>query len=91
MSKFKKGDRVKCINIGEHGSYSVKVGEIYTITRVYKKDNKDFVEVSTEIGMRSSGIFSSRFKLLTVKNTAVARAFYKNKIEKIEKGLIYLK
>ena len=82
--EFKVGDYVKCIDNSFYED-SFILGEIRKVHSIQYDAPRWFVSFDRVT------CYASRFKIATVKNTAVARAFYKNRIDKIEGNLIYLK
>ena len=98
---YKVGDRVLVNELDTDGNIieGNLINEIGTICEVGRDDDYPY-EIIFDKGFycsafykdgRSSVLFAdNELQNLHVKNTAVARAFYKNRIEKIEDGLIYL-
>ena len=87
---FKVGDKVKIV-LDENSTYTKDflVGTICTIRMMKSPYNTKYpikLERNTNFNWRESEL-----RRATVKNTAIARAFYKGQIEKIENGEIYLK
>lgn len=86
-NNFKVGDRLICINPNDYDS-RIKKGDLVTVDCIRSMGT---IKVRLSSGKVVGGFFQNRFKRATVKNTAIARAYYKNRIEKIENNLIYLK
>ena len=86
--KFKVGDRVRIVL--DDNSHHAKSDLKDKVSKIKNVDNNIH---SYPINLHIYGMNwrESELRLFTVKNTAIARAYYKNRIEKIENNEIYLK
>ena len=90
MSKFKIGDRV----VGNENAYrhyhTTTKGFIGTVLEVC--GNNGMLTITRVDGSGAEyHVRQDCFNPLTVKDTKIARAYYKNNINKIENGEIFLK
>lgn len=94
LTDFEVGDSVIYTNSGGHDWPGFCEGNIYTIVNISGKINgvlSDTVWFNIEGMSDSMGFGISQFRSATVKDTKIARAFYKNNIKEIKDGKIYLK
>jgi hypothetical protein len=89
-NKFKEGDRVRCI--GEQYGSTVSIGDIGTITEFHGETLHTFKGYIVDFKTLSGRfMFEREIELAIIPDTKIGRRLYKNQIDKIEDGKIWLK
>ena len=92
-SKFKVGDKVVATKLATEQYGITKEGYTSFVIgfQVYADVEYFLIQRTDRKGMGHFLVEEKYFNHCHVKDTKIARAFYKNNIDRIEKGLIYLK
>jgi hypothetical protein len=85
---FKVGDVVRYTNKGGYDWSGFSTTSFYTVTDIKYSNERPYIIVDGRGGGISYSI--CQFRSASVKDTKVARAFYKNRIKEIRDGKIFI-
>ena len=88
-SKYKIGDKVRVVT-DDSGFTDVLKGDIMVLDFFDNEGEPHYKHLKENIG-RSVLMWDEEVELLTVQDSKLARRLYKNNIDKIEDGKIFLK